>query len=294
MAGQKKHNEIVFVNSFKGGAGKTTLSLTHCIDDLFHEQKFENVIYIDLDILGTATSYLFDKDKLPLEKCFNHTKKAVRVDLDYEGETKGLHVLYLSPELKTRSIYKGINYINNQDIAQQLLRDDITAFVRERVEGQEGNLIVFDCAPGFSKMEQELLKTCYDMKLARKTQVREEYVATLDSGHIEKCVQCLADSWKTFQVQPDFRNIRLTLNDIQNYYSYANRDPKSDAEQQFQEIAETISARLQEEQVREVEIFFWRYSQDIAVHSVFRHQRFVENQVDCYILTQDSYKKYQA
>ena len=43
--------------------------------------------------------------------------------------------------------------------------------MRERVEGQEGNLIVFDCAPGFSKMEQELLKTCYDMKLARKTQV---------------------------------------------------------------------------------------------------------------------------
>ena len=47
----KKQNEIIIVNSFKGGAGKTTLALTHCINDLFHEQKYENVIYIDLDIL---------------------------------------------------------------------------------------------------------------------------------------------------------------------------------------------------------------------------------------------------
>lgn len=293
MAGQTKHNEIVFVNSFKGGAGKTTLALTHCMDDLFHGQRFENVIYIDLDILGTATSYLFDKDKLPEERCFNHTKKAVKVELAYEGETRELYVVYLSPELKTRSIYKGTNYVNHPDLAQQLLRDDITAFVRERVEGQEGNLIVFDCAPGFSKMEQELLKTCYDMKLARKTEVREEYVATLDSGHIEKCIQCLGDSWKSFRIRPDFRNIRLTLNDIQDYYGYAGRDPKSDPEQQFREIAETVRARLMKGQVREMEIYFWRYSQDIAVHSVFGHQRFVENQVDSYILTEDSYKKYE-
>lgn len=291
MAGQ---SEIVFVNSFKGGAGKTTLALTHCINDLFHEQKFDNVIYIDLDILGTATSYLFDKDKLPVEKCFNQTKKAVEVSLTYEGESKSFYVIYLSPELKTRSVYRGANYINHQDIAQQLLRDDIVEFVQDKVEKQGGNLIVFDCAPGFSKMEQELLKKCYDMKLDRKVDVREEYVTTLDSGHIEKCIQCLVDSWKSYPIRPEFRNIRLTLNDIQNYYRYVNEDPKSDAEQQFQEIAKTINTRFQEgDQMRELEIYFWRYSQDIAMHSIFMHQRFVENQVDSYILTEDSYRKYE-
>ena len=40
--------KAIFVNSFKGGAGKTTLALTHCIDQLFHKNRsYENVIYID-------------------------------------------------------------------------------------------------------------------------------------------------------------------------------------------------------------------------------------------------------
>lgn len=292
MVGQ---SEIVFVNSFKGGAGKTTLALTHCINDLFHERKFDNVIYIDLDILGTATSYLFDKDKLPVEKCFNQTKRAMKVPLTYEGERKSFYAVYLSPELKTRSVYGGVNYINHQDFAQQHLRDDIIAFVQDEVEKQIGSLIVFDCAPGFSKMEQELLKKCYDMKSDRKAEVREEYLTTLDSGHVEKCIQCLSDSWKSFQVPPDFRNIRLTLNDIQNYYRYANEDPKSDAEQHFQEMAEMINTRIQKDgRMQEMEIYFWRYSQDIAMHSIFMHQRYVENQVDSYILTEDSYRKYES
>lgn len=292
MAGKGKQNEIVFVNSFKGGAGKTTLALTHCIDDLFHEHRFENVIYIDLDILGTATSYLFDKDKLLSEKCFNNTQKAVEVTLTYEGESRVLYVAYLSPELKARSVYGGQNFVNHQDIAQQRLRDDILAYVRGIVEKRKGNLIVFDCAPGFSKMEQELLKECYDMKFERKIEVREEYVTTLDFGHIEKCIQCVRNSWEVFRTPPKFRNIRMTLNDMQNFHRYVSEYLGDNAEQKIKEIAEEVWGRLQEEDMPNLEIYFWQYSQNIAMRSIFKHRQVVENQVDSYIMTADSYRAY--
>lgn len=294
MAG-KVQNEIIVVNSFKGGAGKTTLALAHCINALFHERRYENVIYIDLDVLGTATSYLFDRDKLPLEKCFHQTKKAVTVPLSYDGETRNLHVVYLSPELKMQSMYGGLNYINHQELAQQRLRDDILAYVAGIVGRQKGNLIVFDCAPGFSQMEQELLKACYDMKGKKKADIREEYVVTLDSGHIEKCVECIRDSWETLLIPPEYRKIRLTLNDVQNYFQYMEEDEKLDAEKQFREMAQVLTARLRrEDDARNTEIYFWRYSKEFAMRSIFMHQWFVENQIDSYIMTNDSYKMYES
>ena len=290
----KKQNEIIIVNSFKGGAGKTTLALTHCINDLFHEHKYENVIYIDLDILGTATSCLFDKDKLPLEKSFDHTGRAVEVHLAYDGENRSFHVVYLSPRLKTQTMYGGLNYINHQELAQQRLRDDILTYVGNIVEKRKGNLIVFDCAPGFSRMEQELLMACYGMKLGKKADVREEYVVTLDSAHIEKCIGCIRDSWEILPIRPEFRKVRLTMNDIQNYYRYVSEDTKADVEQQFCEMAQEVSTRLQREDgVQNTDIYLWRYSKEIAMRAIFKHQWFVENQVDNYIMTSDSYKMYE-
>lgn len=79
-------NKILFVNSFKGGAGKTTLSLMHCISNLFDGNDFDNVIYMDLDRLGTATSYLFEDGKLPMDRCFNLTEETVSVELEANKE----------------------------------------------------------------------------------------------------------------------------------------------------------------------------------------------------------------
>jgi cellulose biosynthesis protein BcsQ len=293
MAG-KNQNEIIIVNSFKGGAGKTTLALTHCINDLFHERKYENVVYIDLDILGTATSCLFDKDKLPLEKSFIETGKAVEVPLVYDGENRSFHAVYLSPGLKMQTMYGGLNYVNHQEFLQQRLRDDILTYVRNIVGKRKGNLIVFDCAPGFSRMEQELLKACYDMELEKKAEVREEYVVTLDSAHIEKCIGCIRDSWEILPIRPEFRKVRLTMNDIQNYYRYASEDAKTDVEQQFREMAKEVRTRLQrDDDIQNTEIYVWRYSKEIAMRSIFMHQWFLENQVDDYIMTSDNYKMYE-
>lgn len=42
-----KKSKVIFVNSFKGGAGKTTLALMYCINHVFYQKgQYENVIYI--------------------------------------------------------------------------------------------------------------------------------------------------------------------------------------------------------------------------------------------------------
>lgn len=216
----------------------------------------------------------------------------MKITLTYENESKVLYIVYLSPGLKTRSSYGESDYVNHQGIARQRIRDDIFTYVSNILEKQKSNLVVFDCAPGFSEMEQELLKKFYDMKFRGKVDVREEYVATLDTGHIEKCIQCIRDSWEILDISPEYRNIRMTLNDMQNYYQYLNTDPKADVEQRIQKMADSIKTRLQAEgDMQAVEIFFWRYSKEIAVRSIFMNQTIVENQPECYIMTEDSYKK---
>ena len=58
MAGAGK-NQIVMINSFKGGAGKTTAALCRCVTE-YKEKRNCNIYYIDMDVLGTGVSYIFD------------------------------------------------------------------------------------------------------------------------------------------------------------------------------------------------------------------------------------------
>lgn len=44
MAGEKKDNKIVMVNSFKGGAGKTTAALCRCVSE-YKEKTYQNIYY---------------------------------------------------------------------------------------------------------------------------------------------------------------------------------------------------------------------------------------------------------
>ena len=65
-------------------------------------------------------------------------------------------------------------------------------------------------------------------------------------------------------------------------------------EQQFCEMAKEVRTRLQRDDgIQNTEIYVWRYSKEIAMRSIFMHQWFLENQVDNYIMTSDSYKMYE-
>ncbi len=282
--------KIIFVNSLKGGAGKTTFTLSHCIDALFHEKAYQNVIYIDLDILGTATCYLFEEGRLPREKCFDYTRNPVKIELELEGEQNELYVAYLNPDFKNRASYGEDYYFNHQLLALEHQKQDILDFIRECLDQEPQTLLVLDCAPGFSELEQALLAECYRMaeKKKGKLKILEEYVMTLDFSHVKKGIQCLKNSQTSFDRQMKNRSIRITLNDIQNFTQWMQGDEPFDVQKVWLIIAKELQEELDE---KSVEIFRWQYSARIAQGNTFTMKENVENQLDDYLFTEDSYKE---
>lgn len=277
--------KIIFVNSFKGGAGKTTLSLSHCISAL-HET--ENVIYMDLDLLGTGTRYLFDEKNVPPDQCFDQTGKSVPVKIAYSSGDKILHLAYLSTSFKGHFTLGGAHLIQHQEIAEEGLISRVLSFINEQTQTSVKTLLVLDCAPGFTKMEQKILKECYSLAAKGLVEVEEEYITTLDSAHVQKCIQCLYDGKDNFEVPKKHRNIKVVINDIQNYEGYLREKLQRDTNAEWQKIAEEIRKQFVN---MAITLIRWKYSEEIAVKSTYMNERKLENQVDEYILTSGNFCK---
>ncbi len=281
--------KIIFVNSYKGGAGKTTLSLMHCITNLFREkEKYDNVIYIDLDILGTATSYLFDEEKLPKELCFNNTGKTVEIELSLEEENGILHVAYLDPAFKNRNFSGDEYFIHHKELDEELLKFKVTEFIGSTLIQASSNLLVIDCAPGFSELEQELLLECYQNRIKWKAEIEEYYVTTLDAAHIRKSISCIKSSAESFEVNPSMRSIHFVINDIQNYSKWMKDEKHEDIMQMWQNIASKIRNEFG---MIETSVYCWKYSLNIAVKNTYTSEEKVENQPDDYIMNEGNYMK---
>lgn len=291
--------KIIFVNSYKGGAGKTTLSMMHCIDALFHTKKYKNVIYMDLDIWGTGTRYLFNEQKLPEDKCFDNTGTTVPIELKKDNETALLHMAYLSPSFNGHFSLGGLRFINHQEMLENALEEKIIKFLQTCLESESSTLFVLDCAPGFSRFEQHILKKCYDLK--EKPEIQEDYVTTLDSSHIKKCIQCLADSKVGFEMDIERRKIRFIINDMQNYTTSLSSPGKTTAgsdpvETYWKSVKRTIKKELGDkkfsnEEIKQVEIFRWKFSSSISNRTTFLKERKLENEVDDYIFQSGNFGK---
>lgn len=281
-------NKILFVNSFKGGAGKTTLSLMHCISNLFDGNDFDNIIYMDLDRLGTAASYLFEDGKLPMDKCFNLTGEPVKVELTAGDVTKDLHVAYLDPSFKNGDFSGGEGYLHHKALNEELLKHGVLEFIKAQMHTKLATLIVLDCAPGFSELEQELLKICYEHSAKWDAEIEEHYVMTLDGAHIRKSLHCLKGSRVSYGIGPGDRTIHLVLLDLQNYGRWVREAENRDLSEDWQQMTDRITAELEG---LNVSVYWCRYSEEIALKNTYMREEKVENQVDCYRMTGANYKR---
>jgi hypothetical protein len=141
-------------------------------------------------------------------------------------------------------------------------------------------------------MEQAVLKECYKMARGKnpKVEVEEEYVTTLDSSHVKKCIQCLNERIQAVQDEGkgQYQNISIIINDVQGYTEYMRRTEKEpQVEVKWQAVADKI---VQELESGNIAIRRWMYSEEIAHTSVYGGESVVENHTDCYIFTDENYK----
>lgn len=283
-----KKSKVIFVNSFKGGAGKTTLALMHCIDHIFHQKgQYENVIYMDLDVLGTGTCYLFGEDCLTENHCFEKTRKPVEIELKLEDETGSIYIAYLDPKLKNKYLFGTENFINHQHLAEEFLKNKILQFMKEQIQKVPGTLLVVDCAPGFSSMEQAIMQECYGLVMQRKIEVEEDYVTTLDSSHMQKCIQCLNEIAAGIPIDRKFRNVNIVINDLQNYSGYVDVTEPGTLEEKWKDIVSKICKNIHDGPLT---IRRWKYSQEFAQQSIYGSESAVENHPGWYIFTDENYK----
>lgn len=289
-----KKGRILFVNSFKGGAGKTTFSLMHCISGLFQgegyqDSHFRNVIYVDLDILGTGTCYLFDEERLTEDKSFDRTGDSVKVPLGIGRQTEILHMAYLDPKGKIKAAFGEKHFVSHQTIAVDILEKQVTDYIRKAFEIVPETLLVVDCAPGFSELEQKVLGFCYDLAGKNDILVEENYVTTLDTAHVRKCIESMNDIDVSFHYRRESRCVHVVINDIQNYVRYVKEvEEAPDAEERIEGIAREIQNRLHNDRVR---VHLWRYSQEMALRNVFSRGQKVENHTEDYLFTGENYRE---
>lgn len=285
--------KILFVNSFKGGAGKTTLSLMHCISGLFRgenyqDSHFKNVIYMDLDILGTGTCYLFDEERLTEDKSFDKTGSSVRVPLSIGRQEDILHMAYLDPKVKMLAAFGEKHFVSHQTIAVDILERQVTDYIKDAFQKVPETLLVVDCAPGFSELEQKVLGFCYELAVKNDILVEENYVTTLDAAHVRKCIESMNDIDISFGTRKKFRSVHVVINDIQNYVRYVKEvEEAPDAEERIEGMAQGIRSGLDNDRVQ---LHFWRYSQEMALRSVFTRGQKVENHAEDYLFTKENYR----
>lgn len=110
MIGENRKNKIVMFNSFKGGAGKTTTALCRCISE-YKEKVYQNVYYVDLDILGTGVEYVLslrkqdvyynDLDDVKMGKLHEKVQKIM------ENGQSCFYAAVLNPVSRMKEAYSG-------------------------------------------------------------------------------------------------------------------------------------------------------------------------------------------
>lgn len=196
-----KKNNIVFINSFKGGTGKTSISLSLCVSAALNNKnrkQYSKIFYFDIDILGTGSSYKLFPEGIE-DICFfdDYSKKiwhkfSKEISLGTDGEKGVFYALCINPNLRIKKINYENTAIKVNTSKEQLFISSVIDFIEESSKEKVGdpNLYILDCSPGFNKIERQLIS-----KLGGKPgfDVKEVFVTSYDSSHVEKTVECLKE-----------------------------------------------------------------------------------------------------
>lgn len=303
---KKEKFKIIMVNSFKGGTGKSSLALSHCIhewkrneeskgvDQTEEEICYPNIYYVDIDRLGTSMSYyLFPEKNQELHYFEEYQKRdAVRVSNKVvlpSGSKGKMYAVLLNPVANRFQDYDTHGRLQQHEkISNTLFTGRILDFLEECMDMGQNSLFVIDCSPGLSEMERRLLDKFYDLR--RKgydLSVEELYVTTFESGQIRKTIDCLNDCADVMHREK--REVSIVLNDIQNCIKVAQKKD-SDFQVSWEEVAENILRQLSDK--KHVKIRYKEYNEEQMKGGIVNNVKNLDNNTDAYMLLKEYREDY--
>lgn len=217
-----KKSKVVLINSFKGGAGKTSISLSLCVSAALNNQNnefYNKIFYFDIDYLGTGSYYKLFAEEGGEKNFFNYYNKdswekvAHKINIA-EAEKCLFYAICIDPKLRIKKSNYENTVIKLNDTEDAKFVGNIMDFIGKSskdVLNPKPNLYILDCSPGLNKVERDLLLKLNSKK--EKFDVKEVFVTTYDDSHIQKTVECLKEYWGTNGKQ---KMSYIILNDIHN------------------------------------------------------------------------------
>lgn len=220
------NNKIVMVNSFKGGAGKTSTALSLCMTAAHNELKNsqKEIYYIDLDILGTSAKYaIFNKSKHKQLKYMSLTEGKISdndVEFDYIAKKKShFKACLIDPQNRLTSNHAAnLSQRSNASCLNGIFTEKILSYIEGILRREKDSLIVLDCSPGLSEFERLILEKLYHKQIVDKIcSLYEVYVTTLDIAHIKKTIESM-ETLCNSNPNLEERNIKIITNDLVNVF----------------------------------------------------------------------------
>lgn len=284
---KRKENHIVVINSFKGGAGKTTAALCRCVSE-YKEVFDHNIYYVDLDILGTGVEYVLS---LKEQKCYYNDLEGeqklvqkVQEILRDEQKKNRFYAAVLNPVSRIKQTYGGQDRLRSHpDVEQGVFRMKVKTLINQILDCKEKNLIVMDCAPGISYMEENILEELYQMRKNpnKRLSVEEVFVTTPDAAHIQKTVNSL-NACAPYLLQHK-QTVTILVNDVFNCEGI-ERKCRKEGREDFVFSRQMIMDYLKENVKPPVDYLYLSYSEVLLKRNIIKNEAKLINEPDDYYI----------
>ncbi len=292
---KKNKSKIIFVNSFKGGSGKSTIALSLCVSaaldnpNLSDLQKYANIYYFDIDLLGSGTYYLlYGEDKDDVIKFLNNSdlmsknsaaeiSKIIKdIDFEFESNNYKFKASTIDPSVRGKNHYTNglLNTRRNAEILDEVFNDTLFRMIKEITEEQQC-LLIFDCSPGFNNFTSILYKKLYSIY-----NIELLFITTFDSSHVNKTLESARNCLKLGIIPNKYG---IVLNDVHNVVNTMGGNYKDD-------IMKKIKDELGQDN-ESVKVYYNKYIERINSNNAYPTRATLKSNADPYIIVDSDFKE---
>lgn len=263
---EKNKTNLIFVNSVKGGSGKTTISLSTAIT-LFNElaikenektlkEKGEakvttpNICYLDADLLGTGVRRMIFKSDQEVEffnnckgnysKIINSIKLAESPNLP-NVKLGQLECILLDDTAREKGRYVKDPHSRNSHVNINVFENRYKELISYLIKNKDYSYIIVDCSPGYDSLSRALLS--HACKFLNSNNVYNLFVTTLDNSHVYTTLSLYCE---TVMTEKEGVNQKIVVNDINNYESKNKKIKELFLEKMNKDIDEAFAKDLRE------------------------------------------------